>query len=225
MKLIYFGLLFILLFSCSKETSPQVVVLISANAEWKVVKSLFSKENYQSTPFGENIFKQKSKVKIKRLLSFFHEGWGKTAAAGATQFAIEKWNPEYFINLGTCGGFEGAINRYEVVLVNKTVIYDIKEAMGDSKEAVDDYTTDIDVSWLKVYPSDSVKTTLLVSADKDLVPQEISELEIQRHCRRLGERINCLHMQTQSQKTDYPSWCNRLGKHNQWRSLWWQSGF
>ena len=79
---------------------------------------------------------------------FFHEGWGKVAAAGATQYAIDRWNPELFINLGTCGGFEGSVKRFEILLIDKTVIYDIKEAMGDSKEAIQDYSASIDLSWL-----------------------------------------------------------------------------
>lgn len=134
-------LLFLLcLVSCEKHSASKVVILISANAEWKIVKSVFTKENYHPTPWGEYFQTEIESSKGKTSVIFFHEGWGKTAAAGATQFAIDKWNPEYFINLGTCGGFEGKINRYDIVLVNKTIIYDIKEAMGNSKEAIDDYT-------------------------------------------------------------------------------------
>ncbi len=61
---------------------------------------------------------------------------------------IDKFNPEILIHLSTYGGFEGSINRLDIILANKTVIYDIIEAMGDSKEAIADYTTKIDLSWL-----------------------------------------------------------------------------
>lgn len=99
------------------------------------------------------------------------------AAAGATQYVIDHYKPEVLINLGTCGGFEGAIGRDEIVLANRTIIYDIKEAMGDSKEAIDDYTTGIDLSWLGTeYPARVIKTTL-VSADQDLRPEEIERLK------------------------------------------------
>jgi len=167
----------IALVSCTKVDTNKIVVVISANAEWKVIKAVFPNEKFQPTPWGEFF---ETVINGKPLI-FFHEGWGKTAAAGATQFAIDRWNPEYVINIGTCGGFDGKINRYEILLVNKTVIYDIKEAMGDSKEALDDYTTEIDLSWLKVEPGDSVQTNLLVSADKDLVPEEIAMLEENYH--------------------------------------------
>lgn len=173
----FFVLVLLGLISCEKKESSRVVVLISANAEWKVIRSLFPNEKYQPTPWGEFFQTTIESAKGKTPVVFFHEGWGKTAAAGATQFAIDKWNPEFFLNLGTCGGFEGKINRYEIVLVNKTIIYDIKEAMGDSKEAIDDYATDIDLSWIKTEAADSVTQTLLVSADRDLVPEEISALK------------------------------------------------
>jgi len=173
--------LFALVASCNVQRPSKIVVLISANAEWKVVKSVFPNEKYQPTPWGDFFETQIITKGGNTPVIFFHEGWGKTAAAGATQFAIDKWNPEYFINIGTCGGFGGKINRYEILLVNKTIVYDIKEAMGDSKQAIDDYSTDLDLSWLKVDPSDSVQTNLLVSADKDLVPEEISTLEENYH--------------------------------------------
>jgi len=80
------------------------------------------------------------------------------------------------INLGTAGGFAGSIEKQAVVLADRTIVYDIKEAMGDSAEAIADYSVAIDLTWLKEpYPS-VVRKTLLVSGDRDLVPAEIGEL-------------------------------------------------
>jgi len=172
----YFVLLTVLL-GCSLRQPPKVAVIISANSEWKVVKSLFPDEEYHSSAWGEYFEKTITTPRGKIPVVLFHEGWGKVAAAGATQWAIDKWNPELFINLGTCGGFEGSVGRYDILLINKTIIYDIKEAMGDSKEAIEDYSTEIDVSWLGVDVTDSVKQCLLVSADRDLVPDEIESLK------------------------------------------------
>ncbi|RPI83169.1 MAG: hypothetical protein EHM41_16570 [Chloroflexi bacterium] len=45
---------------------------------------------------------------------------GKISAAASTQYIIDRWNPDLLINLGTCGGFEGCIERGAVVLVEKT---------------------------------------------------------------------------------------------------------
>jgi len=103
------------------------------------------------------------------------------AAAGATQYVIDQFNPEIVINLGTCGGFEGQIERNEVILADRTIIYDIAEAMGDSKEAIADYTTEIDLRWLGMDYPVKVRKTLLVSADKDLKPDEINFLKKEYH--------------------------------------------
>jgi len=161
---------------CSPATKNiPVVVLISANAEWREVKLIYPKENFKTTPWGEYFETEIASKGGNIPIIFFHEGWGKVAAAGATQYAIDRWNPDAMINLGTCGGFEGSVNRFDILLIDKTVIYDIKEAMGDSKEAIDDYSTEIDLSWIA--PPDSIKKTILVSADRDLVPEEIEGLK------------------------------------------------
>jgi adenosylhomocysteine nucleosidase len=126
----------------------------------------------QPTPWGETFERD---IAGERVV-LFHGGWGKVAAAGSAQYAIDRWHPRYVVNLGTAGGFAGAIERHAVVLVDRTVIYDIKEAMGDSAEAIADYSTPIDLAWLAPpYPS-AVTKTLLVSGDRDLVPAEIGEL-------------------------------------------------
>jgi adenosylhomocysteine nucleosidase len=88
-------------------------VLISANAEWRVVKPLFPAATMQTSPYGEYFF---TDIEHERVL-VFHEGWGKVAAAGATQYVIDRFHPERLINLGTCGGVEGRIKRFDVVAV------------------------------------------------------------------------------------------------------------
>jgi adenosylhomocysteine nucleosidase len=103
-------------------------------------------------------------------LIFVHGGWGKISAAATAQYAIDCWRPALLINLGTCGGFAGAIEKDTVVLVERTLVYDIIEQMGDSQEAIDFYSTAIDLSWLKEPYPQPVLRTRLVSADRDIVP-------------------------------------------------------
>lgn len=52
------------------------------------------------------------------------------------------------VNLGTCGGFRGEIERGEILLVERTIVYDIVEQMTDPEAAIAQYTTDLDLSWL-----------------------------------------------------------------------------
>jgi adenosylhomocysteine nucleosidase len=174
MKKYFIGLIIIVLcinLSCVRKSKYAVV--ISANMEWKALKKVYPNENFKKSVYGEYFFK---KIQNKDVL-FFHEGWGKVSAAGATQYIIDLYKPEIIINIGTCGGFEGDINQFDIILADKTIIYDIIEAMGDSKGAIADYTTQIDLTWLgNNYPSKVIKTTLL-SADKDLKVDEIIKLK------------------------------------------------
>ena len=148
------------------------VILVSADAEWQVVRDIFSGETVKSSPYGEWFPSQDKNVD----LIFFQGGWGKIAAAGSTQFAIDMWHPDLLINLGTCGGFAGKIDRNTIVLVDRTIVYDIYEQMGDLDSHIAWYTTDLDLSWLgEPFPL-PVKKCLLVSGDRDLHPKEISRL-------------------------------------------------
>lgn len=110
---------------------------------------------------------------------FLHGGWGKIAAAASTQYAIDRWQPDLLVNLGTCGGFAGEIEKGEIILAKKTIVYDIIEQMGDYDEHIAHYTTDIDLDWLggaETYPHE-VRRTLLVSGDRDLIVAEIPQLK------------------------------------------------
>jgi adenosylhomocysteine nucleosidase len=49
--------------------------------------------------------------------------------------------------------------------------------MGDSKEAIADYTTEIDLSWIGDTLPIKVVRTALVSADKDLRTDEVEKLK------------------------------------------------
>jgi adenosylhomocysteine nucleosidase len=175
---IILSLFFILQMSGVIGQHVKYAVVISANTEWKSVRKKYPDASYLKSPWGEYFFSEFSTGKSKTNVLFFHEGWGKTAAAGGTQYVIDKFSPEVIINIGTCGGFEGEVERFDIILANQTIIYDIREAMGDSKEAIAAYTTEIDLSWLRSgnFPA-KVRKALLVSADRDLVPEEIAYLK------------------------------------------------
>ena len=150
-----------------------VVVLISADAEWRALRSILPAQTAQPTPFGEWFRKAINGQEV----IFFHGGWGKIAAAASTQYSIDRWQPQLLVNLGTCGGFAGEIKRGEVLLVDRTLVYDIVEQMGDVQQAVDFYATRLDLSWLGSELPMPVRRGLLVSADRDLLVEDISRLK------------------------------------------------
>jgi adenosylhomocysteine nucleosidase len=153
-----------------------VVVIISANAEWQVARQRLEHQPGNSTPFGEMVTTQMLVHDVKKTVVYFHGGWGKIAAAASTQFAIDRWQPQLLINLGTCGGLAGDIAIGTIILVDFTIVYDIIEQMGDPDIALAHYATELDLSWLRnPYPI-PVRRDMLLSADRDIVAGEISTL-------------------------------------------------
>ncbi len=165
------------------------VVIISAGAEWRAVKELVPGLEIQHSPYGEFArvttgFLTSLDPDIKPL-TLFHGGWGKISAAATAQYVIDHFQPDLLVNLGTCGGFDGRIEAGAIMLVERTLVYDIIEQMGDSAEAIDHYTTDIDLSWLNVRQrildiagewNRPILRGQLISADRDIVAQDIPML-------------------------------------------------
>jgi adenosylhomocysteine nucleosidase len=153
-------------------------VLISANAEWRVVSNYFSEFALQSSHFGEwFIHKYTDIAKLEMPVLFLHSGWGKVSTASSTQYLIDRWHPLSIMNLGTCGGFESEISKGEIILVGKMLIFDIYEQMGDPDEHINHYVSIIDNSWIsKPYPK-QVKKLILVSGDRDLISSEIPKIK------------------------------------------------
>ena len=157
------------------------VVIISANAEWRVVKELYPNLEIQISPYGEFA----NLTFDNRPLTLFHGGWGKISAAATAQYVIDHFKPDPLINLGTCGGFVGRIETGAIILVERTLVYDIIEQMGDGAEAIEHYSTNIDLSWIdhgqwtmdnKGDGQQSIVRSLLVSADRDIVVEDIPML-------------------------------------------------
>ena len=165
----------------------KTVVLISANAEWRSIKPLFPAVEVHASPLGEWFDAQLVSPRSSPI-TFFHGGWGKISAAATAQYVIDHFQPDLLVNLGTCGGFEdctlapnavrcsAGVETGTIILVEKTIVYDIIEQMGDADEAIDHYSTDLDLSWLQESSQPPVFRGLLVSADRDIVVDDIPML-------------------------------------------------
>lgn len=151
----------------------KIVVLISSITEWMAVKAALSPDKLQETPYGESFIAVLNGMEC----TFFHAGWGKTASAGAMQYVLDHYFPDVTINLGTCGGFEGRVELGDIILVERTFMYDIVELMGDYGSVPDYYASKLDLSWLpEPYPN-PVRRGVLASADSDLPPDRIPQLK------------------------------------------------
>lgn len=159
----------------SDSEQTEAVVIISAEAEWEATRELYPECRWDVTPFGQ-YFRTKQTVSSTGSLVFLQGGWGKISAAASAQYAIDRWAPGALVNLGTCGGFDGKVEREAVILVEKTIVYDIADKMGDPADCIDACMTSIDLSWLEdPYPHSVLRTTML-SADRDLDPDEVNQL-------------------------------------------------
>ncbi|MBI4639259.1 MAG: 5'-methylthioadenosine/S-adenosylhomocysteine nucleosidase [Candidatus Tectomicrobia bacterium] len=155
----------------------KTIVIISANIEWQVLCGLFPDAKFQASPYGQWFSADLDIHERKEPVLFFQGGWGKISAAASTQYVIDRWSPQLLMNLGTCGGFEGRIEKGTIILVERTIVYDIIEQMLDFDESIAHYTTEIDLSWLgEPYPHE-VYRTFLLSGDRDLVAKDIPDLK------------------------------------------------
>lgn len=146
----------------------KVAVLVSASVEWEGVKPLFPQAEIEITPFGESM-----DVKLgDRNMTLFHSGWGKIASAASIQYVIDRHAPDLIVNLGTCGGIEGVVEREELILVERTFVYDIVELM-DNLDIADFYASSLDLSWLPAPHPHLTRRGLIASADSDLPPEKI----------------------------------------------------
>ena len=150
----------------------KIAIVISANAEWNAVKPLFPDQVIRFSPFGECFDAILGNWKV----TFFHAGWGKVASAGAMQYIVDHLGPDLAINLGTCGGFDGVVQQGDLILVERTFIYDIVELM-DVSDVSSYYASSLDLSWLATPDPYPTRRGMLGSADSDLLPEKIPLLK------------------------------------------------
>ena len=114
-------------------------------------------------------------------------GWGKVSAAASAQWAIDHHHPDLILNLGTCGGLEGRIERHTILLVERTYQYDIQEQMTDPEEANRFYSSELDLTWLgdRLMPEGVIRTSMF-SADHDILPADVEYL-IEHHDARAAD--------------------------------------
>lgn len=150
----------------------KITLLVSALAEWEGVKELFPDVAIRQSPYGESMAVALDAWTLK----LYHSGWGKIASAAMMQYVIDYDSPDLVVNLGTCGGFEGLVEQGDVILVERTFVYDIVEMMGDP-DVFTYYASSLDLRWLPEPWPHPVRRGTLASADSDLPPDKIPFLK------------------------------------------------
>jgi len=179
------------------SSCPLIGVIIYAQAEWEATLDAYPEARVHSSPLGDYFLQENTHYH----LVFFHGGWGKVAAAAATQYLIDRWQPQLLINLGTCGGFKEKISTGEIILVRETIIYDIIERMSDAREALDHYSVFLDLSFLAEPFPQPVRVGRLLSADQDIDPDQVI---------RLNQEFGAIAADWESGAIAWTARCNQL---------------
>ena len=82
-------------------------MVVSADGEWRTIPKMFPDAEYHDSPYGQWM----NQTVAGEPVVFFHGGWGKIPSAASAQYAVDRWSPELIVNLGTCGGFAGHVER------------------------------------------------------------------------------------------------------------------
>jgi nucleoside phosphorylase len=139
-----------------------IAVQICSGTEWRAFKRCLDvpPDKVRAFPYGEHV-----RIRIgNRPCVFFHCRRTRVRAAGACQYAIDRWRVDPVIVLGTCGGVAENLLVGDIVLATSTLQYDCQDQRPDMGAQ-----TTADLSWI------DLPTTIgqlhrgpVASADRDL---------------------------------------------------------
>jgi len=155
----------------------KTVVLIAADAEWEVSLDHYAVRKVETRAF-ESFHREFGDSGVPTI--FVHSGCGKVCAAAAAQFAIDRWQPGFVGLLGTCGGIKDKVELGDTILATETVIYDIHERSCGQAEMIERFRTTLDLSWLEEQYPPHAERGVIATADQDLDPLRLVELERMR---------------------------------------------
>lgn len=143
---------------------------ICSGSEWRATKSIIrlSPEEVHLFPYGEFFIRAVS----GRQCVFYHSRRTKTRAAGACQYAIDHWNIDPLLVIGTCGRVAEGLSILDLILATGTVQYD-----NQDRRAGMGYSVQADLSWFRPDSYPTLHAGLIASADHDLT---FADLELLR---------------------------------------------
>jgi nucleoside phosphorylase len=148
-------------------------IQICSGAEWRATKPLLGipPGAVQQFPYGEYLHA----TIADRECVFFHSRRTKTRAAGACQYAIDRWGVAPAFVLGTCGGVAGSLRVMDVVCATRTIQYDCHDQRPDMGLIVS-----ADLSWLSLAGvAEPIHAGTVARADRELVFDSLEMLRRQ----------------------------------------------
>lgn len=80
------------------------------------------------------------------------------------------------MNIGTCGGFRGQVRRGDVIVVERTIIYDMHVEIGDAQSEIGHYITHLDLGWLAAGPAPGIVIGTILTGDRDIIAEDVPQL-------------------------------------------------
>ena len=104
-------------------------IQICSGAEWRATKPLLGVGDAAvgAFPYGEFVETEIS----GQSCVFFSSRRTKTRAAGACQYALDRWQVDSLLVLGTCGGVDEQLRVMDLVLASHTLQYDCDDPRPD----------------------------------------------------------------------------------------------
>ena len=148
-----------------------VGIQICSGTEWRATGALLgvTADRIGSFPYGEF-----ARVPIAgRDCVFFHSRRTKTRAAGACQYAIDRWNVDPVLVLGTCGGVAQQLRVMDLVVAARTIQYDCQDQRPEMGLVVE-----ADPAWLALAADlgEPIHAGTIASADHDATFETLDSL-------------------------------------------------
>jgi adenosylhomocysteine nucleosidase len=128
-----------------------------------------SPDRLQTYPYGE-FFRQEISGND---CIFFHSRRTKTRAAGACQYAIDRWQIEPLLVVGTCGGVGAGLAVGDVIAATRTIQYDCHDRRPEMGHTVVADSTWLDLTGISVHQGP------IASADRDMTFDVLTDLRSQ----------------------------------------------
>ena len=146
-------------------------IQICSGTEWRAAKPRLAvpSDLVQLYPYGEFF----PSTVGGRDCVFFHSRRTKTRAAGACQFAIDRWQVNPLIVLGTCGGVAPGLGVGDIIVATKTIQYDCHDRRPEMG-----HTVVADTAWLTLADL-PIHRGPIASADRDMTFDILADLRSQ----------------------------------------------
>lgn len=149
-------------------------IQICSGTEWRAAKHLMQvpPEAVRLFPYGESFG---ANIATRECV-FYNSRRTKTRAAGACQYAIDRWAIDSLLVIGTCGGVAEHLSPMDIVLATRTIQYDSQDRRPDMG-----YIVPADSSWLNLgHVVSEIHAGPIASADHDLTYRDLGGLRRQK---------------------------------------------